>query len=639
MVNNHGSWFDVTWQAVAAFAGSMSSATTAAAEVNTRRIATQVTPNGTQWIEVERTNSVGYCVYNLVALTRAADIAASLGVDVWSYVAPHGGSLRKALDFMIPYVKGEKWQYPQIEPPQYGELVEPFRRASRAYRNRTYEQLACELQQADWQRWRGANATDTSHLDLLIPPVFELTRPRTWSPATQCKTDDAHSSVQLGNIELATVAVAATPCPCGDAQLCKPLAQRKTAPAHREVLGLCHWCNAEQLDWDALTILTSGGFDARYWPSDEMLCAAHAHGVPFLINHVMLSDEESGPSPSTSSTIWNALSPNETARAQWIDHAVRMLSHFPNGTARRVAVDGISFDYEGYSTGGVNANGTFGGDSAAWYVPLMAETKRAMRSSGMPLPIINWDVSTKAAVYEGWNMSATDLAEIDTFFIMSIDGSDGFEELRPPWAIPHHKPGFAHGLAPPQGLEWAIKSDKGVGSILPTERLFLGIAWYEVRWACAGQGPFDGPCPLANYHNGQPVKVNHSNNHVTDYNQVAQSLLGNASFHPRYENTTATYFVDITCPDDGPHACSSNGGGFPGLCVCYGWEGPSGPAQIFYDNPQTLRAKYELAVSLGVGGVGPYFLNCLARPRELDNVSWAQNMWAALRDFANPDPK
>ena len=233
-------------------------------------------------------------------------------------------------------------------------------------------------------------------------------------------------------------------------------------------------------------------------------------------------------------------------------------------------------------------------------------------------------------MYAGWNMSATDLAEIDTFFIMSIDGSDGFEDLKPPWAIPHHKPGFAHGLAPPQGLEWAIKSDEGVGSILPKERVFLGIAWYEVRWACAGRGPFDGPCPLADYHDGQPVKVNHSNNHATDYNQVAQSLLGNASFLPRYENTTATYFVDITCPDDGPPVCPSK------LCICYGWEGPSGPAQIFYDNPQTLRAKYELAVSLGVGGVGPYFLNCLSRPHEMNNVSWARDMWAALRDFANP---
>jgi hypothetical protein len=63
-------------------------------------------------------------------------------------------------------------------------------------------------------------------------------------------------------------------CPCGEPHLCQPLAHRKVAKAHREVLGLCHWCSEEQLDWDALTILTSGGVDAMYWPSDDMLCAA-----------------------------------------------------------------------------------------------------------------------------------------------------------------------------------------------------------------------------------------------------------------------------------------------------------------------------------------------------------------------------
>jgi hypothetical protein len=429
---------------------------------------------------------------------------------------------------------------------------------------------------------------------------------------------------QLPSKEAAAAAAgpAAGACPCGEPHLCQPLARRKAAKAHREVLGLCHWCSEVQLDWDALTILTSGGVDAMYWPSDSMLCAAHANGVPFLINHAMLSE-------SAPTAIWNALSPNETARKTWVDQAVRMLTHYSNGTARRVAADGISFDWEDYTAGGVDANGTFGGDAAGWYVPLMAETKRAMRRS-MPMPMINWDVSTKASIYHGWNMSATDLAEIDTFFIMSIDGSDGFEALHSPWEIPHHKPGFAHGLAPPQGLEWMINSEDGIGSILPTEKLVLGIAWYQVRWACSGHRPYPGPCPLATFYNGHPVKLNHSNDHVTSYSQVAQSLFGNTSFRARYENATATHFFDLTCPQDGPSACPSS------LCVCSGWEGPSGPAQIFFDNPQTLRAKYELAVSLGVAGVGPYALNELARPRELDNVSWAIDMWAVLREFADP---
>jgi hypothetical protein len=182
MTNNHGSWFDVDWMGVAGFAGNTTTAIVAAEEVKTRRVAMQVTANGTQWIEVERTNSVSYCIYNLVALTRAADMAASFGagVDVWSYVAPTsagGGSLRAAIDFMIPYVRDNKtWPYPQMRAPDYVDLIEPLRRASRAYRNRTYEQILCTLQTPR------AGVCNT-HLDLLNPPVFKMT--------AQCKTDDS----------------------------------------------------------------------------------------------------------------------------------------------------------------------------------------------------------------------------------------------------------------------------------------------------------------------------------------------------------------------------------------------------------------------------------------------------------------
>lgn len=184
MTNNHGSWFDVDWMGVAGFAGNKTTAIVAAEEVKTRRVAMQITANGTQWIEVERTNSVSYCIYNLVALTRAADMAASFGagVDVWSYVAPTstgGGSLRAALDFMIPYVRDNKtWPYPQMRAPDYVDLIEPFRRASRAYRNRTYEQILCTLQTPE----RRAGVCNT-HLDLLNPPLFKMT--------AQCKTDDS----------------------------------------------------------------------------------------------------------------------------------------------------------------------------------------------------------------------------------------------------------------------------------------------------------------------------------------------------------------------------------------------------------------------------------------------------------------
>ena len=76
MVNNHGSWFDATWAAVASFTGNRTAVRTASREVNELRIAYQILPNGTEWIELERNVPSGYCEYNLLALAQAADIAA-----------------------------------------------------------------------------------------------------------------------------------------------------------------------------------------------------------------------------------------------------------------------------------------------------------------------------------------------------------------------------------------------------------------------------------------------------------------------------------------------------------------------------------------------------------------------------------
>jgi hypothetical protein len=254
---------------------------------------------------------------------------------------------------------------------------------------------------------------------------------------------------------LRTTAVASggADCPCGDPRLCKPLtaAARKVALPNRTVIGLCHWCSRP--DWEALTVLTSGGKDATYEPSDELLCAAHAHGVPFLINHALVPP---GAEQNGTAGIWFALSQNETRRSDYASRAARFMTHYANGTARRVALDGVDFDYEEYGTGGINCRdtitnapcqcpcGPFGGDAHHWYVPLMAETARAIRATS-PGSVVNWDVATNATKwyhddvlcinapagckkgYSQWNMSG--LEEIDTVYAMSY----GFGPLPEPW--------------------------------------------------------------------------------------------------------------------------------------------------------------------------------------------------------------
>lgn len=142
MANNHGSWYDTVWQSVAHFAGNATANKLAAEEVIQVRIPTQILPDGREWIELERAAPAGYCMYNLLALTVNADLArfANTGVDIWNYETKDGRSLKKAIDWLLPYALNEKpWPYKQIEPAKWSGLHEVTRLAGNAYLERSYE--------------------------------------------------------------------------------------------------------------------------------------------------------------------------------------------------------------------------------------------------------------------------------------------------------------------------------------------------------------------------------------------------------------------------------------------------------------------------------------------------------------------
>ena len=88
----------------------------------------------------------------------------SSGVDVWHFATKDGRSLRKAIDYMLPFALGHKaWPYKQIEPPNWGGLASVCRRAANAYHERAYEEAACVLYGSEYHR----NA-----INLFEPPVF-----------------------------------------------------------------------------------------------------------------------------------------------------------------------------------------------------------------------------------------------------------------------------------------------------------------------------------------------------------------------------------------------------------------------------------------------------------------------------------
>ncbi|KAG0207951.1 hypothetical protein BGX28_000964 [Mortierella sp. GBA30] len=109
--NNHGTYFDVQIIGIYIFLGRIDDAREIARQARHVRIDTQVTAKGEQPEELERKTSWYYSVFNLQALMTLARWGDDLGVDMWFYEGPQGQSIKKALDFMLPFALsgGEGW--------------------------------------------------------------------------------------------------------------------------------------------------------------------------------------------------------------------------------------------------------------------------------------------------------------------------------------------------------------------------------------------------------------------------------------------------------------------------------------------------------------------------------------------------
>jgi len=109
--NNHGTYFDVQIIGIYLFLGRVDDARQVAKEALHTRIDPQITSRGEQPEEMERKTSWYYSVFNLQALMTLARWGDDLGVDMWFYEGPQGQSIKKAIDFMLPYALsgGEGW--------------------------------------------------------------------------------------------------------------------------------------------------------------------------------------------------------------------------------------------------------------------------------------------------------------------------------------------------------------------------------------------------------------------------------------------------------------------------------------------------------------------------------------------------
>lgn len=140
--NNHGTFYDTQVAAIAAFVGKTQLAKEILTTACQKRIAAQIEPDGKMPRELQRTKSFDYSVFNLRALTDLACLGQNLGVDLWQFQTKDDRSIRKALDFMAPYIDREqKWPYEQIARVNRASLAMLLLRAEPKYPDAHYQSV------------------------------------------------------------------------------------------------------------------------------------------------------------------------------------------------------------------------------------------------------------------------------------------------------------------------------------------------------------------------------------------------------------------------------------------------------------------------------------------------------------------
>ena len=143
--NNHGTWYYAQAIDFALFTGDMNKAKQLAEE-SKKRLDSQLTKEGRQPLETDRTNGLGYSTMNLRGWFTVATLAKKTGIDLWNYKTPQGVSLRTAFDWLLPYALGEKkWEYQQISKYNRTEVYPLLLQAYNQFKDQKYLDVASEL--------------------------------------------------------------------------------------------------------------------------------------------------------------------------------------------------------------------------------------------------------------------------------------------------------------------------------------------------------------------------------------------------------------------------------------------------------------------------------------------------------------
>jgi hypothetical protein len=147
--NNHGTYYDAQVAALALFLDQTDLARSIVETAMKARIPVQFEPDGRQPLELARTLSWHYCVFNLTAWFRLASLGERLGMDLWNYQTTEGRCLRKALEFLLPFGTGTEWPFREIAPRRFDEFYALLRQAAIKYSAPHYYEASTHVPEVD----------------------------------------------------------------------------------------------------------------------------------------------------------------------------------------------------------------------------------------------------------------------------------------------------------------------------------------------------------------------------------------------------------------------------------------------------------------------------------------------------------
>ena len=148
--NNHAVHYDTQLLNILLYLGRVDEVKEYLSTITKARIFQQIEPDGSQPRELARTKSYSYTVMNLSGFLELAILGKKVGVNLWDVESKDGRSIKKAYQYMLPYlIKEKKWEYQQIAGKSYSEekLISNLKHIRKTFKDDAFDAVLNTIHQ------------------------------------------------------------------------------------------------------------------------------------------------------------------------------------------------------------------------------------------------------------------------------------------------------------------------------------------------------------------------------------------------------------------------------------------------------------------------------------------------------------